>query len=109
MNKPKAPHFVTVAVLTTITIIFWVFFNLYNILSKKADLKFDPKILEPISPELNIQTLNTIQERRFFEEKDVTNVEFTQPEQPVETNEPSVTLVPEPTEVPIATSEGELI
>lgn len=107
MKKPKAPHFVTVSVLTTITIIFWVFFNLYNILSKKTSLKIDPKILEPISPELNTQILNTIQERRFFDEEDLVESSFLI--EPTAPSEPTPSQVAEPTEVPVATEEGQLI
>jgi hypothetical protein len=71
MIKQKAPRFVTVAVLTTITIIFYVFFNLYQVLSKKSEINIPASILEPLNPTLDTATLNSIQSRLYFEEGQV--------------------------------------
>ncbi|KKQ42621.1 MAG: hypothetical protein US60_C0015G0032 [Microgenomates group bacterium GW2011_GWC1_37_8] len=68
MKKPRAPRLVTVAVFTTITIVFWVFFTLYNILIGKPDLKIDEKILEPLEPSLDSSSLNQIEGRVYFDE-----------------------------------------
>src|SRR3989344_2932574 len=72
MKKPKAPRLVTVAIFTTITTIFWIFFSLYRILATESPPKVDSKLLEPISPELDRDSLNKLEERVFFEESDIT-------------------------------------
>lgn len=68
MKNPTPPKLVTVAVTTTITIIFWIFFTLYQVLTKNPDPSVDQKLLEPIFPELDSSVLQTFKERIFFEE-----------------------------------------
>ncbi|KKQ53354.1 hypothetical protein A2865_03850 [Candidatus Woesebacteria bacterium RIFCSPHIGHO2_01_FULL_39_17] len=76
MRKPKAPHLVTVAIFTTITTIFWIFFSLYRILATESLPKVDPKLLEPLNPELDREALNLLEERVYFEETDITKPFF---------------------------------
>ena len=71
MKKQKAPRLVTVAIFSTVTLIFWVFFSLYNVLTSKPSANVDPKLLEPLDPNLNRDTLSKLQERVFFDEQDV--------------------------------------
>ena len=68
MKRPSAPKLVTVAITTTITIVFWVFFTLFQILTGEPDPVVDPKLLEPIVPELQIETLSVLKDRVFFQE-----------------------------------------
>lgn len=72
MKKPRAPKLVTVAITTTITIVFWVFFTLYQILTKSPPPSVDPKLLEPISPTLETEVLGTLTKRVYFEEGEAT-------------------------------------
>lgn len=74
MKKPKAPRLVTVAIFTTITIIFWVFFSLYSVLTSKPEVNVDPKLLEPINPTFDTKALNALDGRIFIEEGDVNQV-----------------------------------
>lgn len=68
MKKLKAPGLVTVAIFTTITIVFWVFYSLYTILISPSSQKVPPEILAPISPTLDVETLDKLQDRVFFKE-----------------------------------------
>ncbi len=68
MKKPKAPKLVTVAIFTTITIIFWVFISLYNIIMSTPDINVDPELLEPINPNLEKEALDRLEGRIFFED-----------------------------------------
>lgn len=70
-RKPKAPRLVTVAIFTTITIVFWIFFSLYNILVQPAQLDLDENLLKPIDPTLDTKALNSISSREFYEEGEV--------------------------------------
>jgi hypothetical protein len=100
-----------VTIFTTITIVFWVFFTLYNILTGDPDLKIDPALLEPISPTLDTQTLSEVENRAFFGENDVTSPFIISPE-----TTPVITQASEeeeeiaiPTDTPsIATDEAVL-
>lgn len=67
MNKPKAPRLVTVAVFTTITVIFWVFMGLYTLITSKPATNVDPELLKPINPILDQESLSHLENRVFFE------------------------------------------
>lgn len=88
MKKPKAPRLVTVAVMTTITIIFWIFYSVYVTLTHRPAVDVPANILEDINPTLDTKTLEGLPEKLFFEQSDVTdfvskNVIITQsPERP---------------------------
>jgi hypothetical protein len=68
MKKPNPPKLVTIAVMTTITIVFWIFFTLYQIITAKPEPSVSEKLLEPIIPELDSSSLQKIKDRVFFEE-----------------------------------------
>lgn len=68
MKKPKAPRLVTVAIFTTITLIFWVFVSLYNIIISEPDINVDPELFEPLEPTLQKEALDKLEGRIFFEE-----------------------------------------
>lgn len=68
MKKPKAPRLVTVTILTTITIIFWVFTGLYEIITSTPPVEVDPEILKPLNPSLDQENLNRLEGRIYFEE-----------------------------------------
>ncbi len=85
MKKQKAPRLVTVAVFTTITLIFWVFMSLYEIITSTPDIEVDPELLKPIDPTLDQEALVRLDNRLYFEEG--------------QTHSPSVIKeVPEPTQ-----------
>jgi hypothetical protein len=57
--------------MTTITIIFWVFFGVYSVLVTKPPLNVPAEILDPVSATLDSQTLGRIEQRVFFEEVEI--------------------------------------
>ena len=71
MYKPKPPKLVTIAVVTTITLIFWVFFGLYEILTTKSNVEVPEVLLQEINPTLDTTVLGQLQNRLFFEEGQV--------------------------------------
>jgi len=76
MKKPKAPKLVTIAITTTITVIFWIFFTLYQVLTTKPSPSVEPELLEPIDPTLNIDILDKINDKGFFEEGSFTPIQL---------------------------------
>ncbi|HJX59200.1 hypothetical protein A2V61_03740 [Candidatus Woesebacteria bacterium RBG_19FT_COMBO_47_8] len=111
MKKYKTPNLVTLVVLTTITIVFWVFFSVYRAFTQQPTPAPSPEILEPFSPELDKETLGKIQGRRFFEEGEIPqiSVAVTTPTatptleataSPTPTASAEATLTPSPTSTP---------
>ncbi len=98
MRKVKPPKLVTVAVFTTITIIFWIFFTVYNVLTSAADIDIDEELLKPINTNLDTQTLDQLPNKRFFDQSFSENVfdVITQPDQSQtvveQESEPEITL-----------------
>ena len=106
MKKPPAPRLVTVAIFTTITVIFWIFFSVYTILTQTPDIKVPPELLEPIDPTLDIESLQDISRRVHFEESDIVSpviIILTPTPQPESSPIPDESLELTPTATPAAT------
>lgn len=110
MGKTKIPTVVSVAISTTITIIFWIFIALYQILTASPDPVVDSKLLKEIDPTLNTALLDSLNNKIYFEEGQSgpslpVNLETLNQITPTEitTNE----LTPEEDQVPTSTEEGE--
>lgn len=67
MGRINPPRLVTVAVFTTITIIFWIFFGVYNILTSEAEVDINQRLLAPIDPTIKTQVLNQIPNKKHFD------------------------------------------
>ena len=102
MKKLKAPRLVTIAVITTMTIIFWIFFTVYRIFTSTPPAHVPEELMAPITPVLKIEALENIENRIFFEEENIPDIfeaEATPIPTPLET----------PTEVtPPATESAEI-
>ncbi len=68
MAKQKTPSLVTIAILTLITVLFWIGFNIYRSLTVEPPEKVPAEILEPISPTLDVEALGKLSARVYFEE-----------------------------------------
>jgi len=95
MKKLKPPRLVTVAVFTTITIVFWVFYGLYGILTSDSFQKVPPEILAPIDPTLDTEILDVLPNRIFFKEGEVEVFKIPLESEPVEIQIPTPTETPE--------------
>jgi hypothetical protein len=100
MKKIKTPNFVTIAVLTTITIVFWVLFGVYRVFTTEPSPDVPDDILEDVNPSLDTNALDALQSKLFFEEGQIGEIEF------VSTVSPTETQTPTPTETPTATPEA---
>lgn len=99
MKKEKIPSIVSIAILTLITSVFWIFFSVYRIFTSKTFTKIPQEILLPFSPELDLETISKIENRVFIEENQIP-----------ETSVPNINQVPnlEIKELPEATESGEV-
>lgn len=85
MKKPKTPKLVTVAIFTTITVIFWVFFEVYEALSDTPDIQVSENLLSPVNPQLDLQSLQQIETRMYIDENEVVDFLLPNPDVTVET------------------------
>jgi hypothetical protein len=76
MRKPKAPKVVALAVITTATIVFWVFYGLYLTLTQRQPLAVEETVLSPLSSTLDTSVLNDLQGRTYFEKGQTTSIEI---------------------------------
>ncbi len=89
MNKLEKPRILTVTIFTTITIIFWVFYSLYNVIKSTPPINVDPKILKPFNPNLDQEALNRLENRIFFEEGQTSSPTISKSVELIEKNEKS--------------------
>lgn len=71
MRRPNPPSIVTISIFTTITIVFWIFFGVYQILTSDSDPNVPSGILLPINPVFNQEALNLLQGGLYFTEAEV--------------------------------------
>lgn len=71
MKKRKTPNLVTIAILTTITVAFWVLFSVYRVFTDKPSYNVPAEILEPVSPALDSSLIDKIEGRIFFSEGEI--------------------------------------
>ncbi|MDO8503693.1 MAG: hypothetical protein Q7S60_03305 [bacterium] len=90
--KPKKTSNITVfAVLTTLTILTWVGFEIYQAFNKPGMVAISEEVLAPLTPSLNKTVLDNMEQRRFFE-PGAFQVATTNPapvEEPIEEASPS--------------------
>lgn len=105
MKKLNPPRLVTVAVFTTVTIIFWIFFSVYNILTTEAEVDIDQNLLKPIDPTLNTEVLNRLPQRQYFEPGSTQNLNIIDSDQAPPEQEAQEAV--EPTTTPAQEEEQE--
>ena len=106
MRKRKPPNLVIIAILTTITVVFWVFFSIYRVFTDEPSYDVPAEILEPVSPTLDTSLIDKIESRIFFREGEVvTQIQIASPTAtPTATPEASPTATPTVTPTPTATA-----
>lgn len=67
MHK-KQPKFVTLTVLTTVTIVSWVFYSLYGVLVKAPEITAPRELMVPFEVTLDNETLSRLESRIYFTE-----------------------------------------
>ena len=96
MTKRKVPKLITIAILTLITAVFWVFFSAYRAFTDEPDQNIEDSILAPLNPVLDSQTLSLLNSRIYLKQDEVSLL-VSQYESQVPTPEPNKT--PEPDEL----------
>lgn len=73
MKKQKRPFIVNVLILTAVTTICWVAFDIYRAFTVKPAPILSEAILAPFSPELSSAVLDDIQNKVYFSETEISN------------------------------------
>jgi hypothetical protein len=108
MRKLKVPNLVTIAILTVITVVFWIAFGVFRIFSAKSETSVPNEVLIPLDPTLDKDVVDKIGQRIYFDKGlsfETVPVQTATPEP--EVSEPVVaspSASPEP-----ATGSGEII
>ena len=105
MKKNKLPSIITILILTLITVVVWVSLSIYWALSKKSAPSIPEEISKPLTPTLDMDSLNKIQARLFLDDSQIPEVTFTQSAIPTPQPEATPTLEPEIT--PVSEPEPE--
>ena len=103
MRKRKTPNLVTIAILTTITVVFWGVFSIYRVFTDEPSYNVPAEILEPVSPTLDTGLIDKIESRIFFREGEVAITQIPTAT-PTSTPEASPTATPTVTPTPTATA-----
>lgn len=110
--KLKTPAPVIIAVLTVITVVFWIIFGVVRIITKPAEVNVPAEILEPIVPSLNVTVLGEVTGRVYFTDAEIPSTPVilstpepvvTAPATQVTTSIPIDTATPVPTATPDVT------
>ena len=105
MKKPKPPSLVTIVILTTITVVFWVFFSVYRAFTTQPSPSVPDEIIEPFSPNLDEATLTKLQGRTFFAEGAIPTITILTPTPgALPSGELETLITATPTATPTATS-----
>lgn len=102
MKNIKAPKIVTIGVLTLITVVFWVGFEIFRTFTKQPDSPVPPNIINPLNPTLDQTALSKLQQRMYLEEGQIGQ---TVAQSPTPTPQPTVA----PTEAPSPSPSGSTL
>lgn len=90
MPKTKPPRIVTILIVSTITIVFWVAIDVYRALTIKPADPVPGEIIAPIDPNLDETALRSLEQRVYIEEDQIQTL-------PEQSTAPQVTPSPSPT------------
>lgn len=74
--KKNIPISIHTLLLTTITIISWVFFSIYWAIKKPLPIVIPPEITSPINPDVDLEFADQIKEEIYFEEGSFEETKF---------------------------------
>ncbi|MBI2103881.1 hypothetical protein HYT59_02660 [Candidatus Woesebacteria bacterium] len=103
----KTPKPVLIAILTVVTVFFWIVFGIIRIIAQPEKVDVDPKVLEPLTPTFDAEILSKLETRIFLSESEIPETIIITPEEtptptPVATESAEVSPTPESTASPEA-------
>ena len=95
MKNPKPPNIVLVGIITVVTIVLWIIFGVYKLVTTPQDVDVSDNILSPVNPALNQEGLSILEQRIYFSESELSGVNIVSTPEPEESPSPSPTPEPE--------------
>lgn len=71
MQRKKLPIILNLAIITMITSMVWVGFEIYRSISKEPGVAVPPEIAAELSPNLDLEILSAISERVYLEDNEI--------------------------------------
>jgi len=71
MKKTKRPNLITIGILSLVTILFWIGFSVYRVFTATAPIEVSEKTLSPLTPTLDTNTLEKVNQRTYFQEAEI--------------------------------------
>lgn len=104
----------TIGIMTIASSILWTILSIYTALIKPVDLDVDPALLVPIRSTLDLDTLNSLRDRRQFTQDGTSDQVLSQALtilaiEPATADTPAPTDAPEPETPPIENAETDPI
>lgn len=73
MKKTKLPSIVSILLLTLITVVMWVTFDVYRLFNKTPDPIVPESVSIPLNPNLDTEIINQIEARTFLDDSQIPN------------------------------------
>jgi len=73
MNKAKIPSLIPILILTLITVVMWVFLDIFRALKQSPELVVPTEISQPLTPTLDQNSINQIESRTFLNDSQIPN------------------------------------
>ena len=103
-EKKKYPPLVRLLILSTVTIFFWIGFEVYRVLSVKPPPVVSQETLAPVNPSLDVPSLDELQKRLHLSESEISETIIIP--QVEETPQPEAVSEQTDEEVPSVASES---
>lgn len=71
MKKTKLPSLIPILILTLITVVMWVFLDIFRALKQTPELTVPTEISQPLSPALDQNSINQIESRIFLNDSQI--------------------------------------
>ena len=112
MNKTKTPSLIPILILTLITIVMWVSFDVYRAIKKPAEAVVPPDVSQPLTPTLDQAVINQIESRTYLNNSQIPDNVINSSPTPASKATPKPTIIPEasPSAQPInASGSGTVV
>jgi hypothetical protein len=108
MNKTKLPSLIPILILTLLTAVMWVTFEVFRAIKTLPESSVPASISQPLTPTLDKDSINKIESRIFLNDSQIPNVIATPSSAPktLPTATPKSTATPSATIQPVASSSA---
>lgn len=107
MEKAKIPSFITILILTLVTVATWVGFSIYRALTAAPGPTVAKEILNPLNPALDTSVINQVNSRIFLDDSQIPEINIKSPGGSAPPATPISTPVASQSATPVATQSAQ--